>query len=70
MFAIHAWDTKMAHRVLLVARPWKHPNSGVYYLPVRVPIDLVGLVGLVGRLFEEQSLRTKEVGEARLRVST
>ena len=31
--------------VLQMARPWKHPNSGVYYLRVRVPTDLVGLVG-------------------------
>ncbi|MEN3794548.1 DUF6538 domain-containing protein [Fulvimarina sp. MAC3] len=49
-----------------MARPWKHPKSGVYYLRVRVPGDLVGLVG---RSVEKQSLRTKDVGEARVRFS-
>jgi len=48
--------------VLRMARPWKHPNSGVFYLRVRVPIDLVSLVG---RTLAKQSLRTKDVGEAR-----
>ncbi|MCE7028093.1 DUF6538 domain-containing protein [Jiella avicenniae] len=52
--------------VLQMARPWKHPNSGVYYIRVRVPTDLVGLVG---RRLEKQSLRTKDVGEARVRFS-
>ncbi|MDE0924129.1 DUF6538 domain-containing protein [Aurantimonas coralicida] len=52
--------------VLRMARPWKHPNSGVFYLRVRVPSDLVSLVG---RKLEKQSLRTKDVGEARVRFS-
>lgn len=52
--------------VLRMARPWKHPKSGVYYLRVRVPSDLVGLVG---HAVEKQSLRTKDVGEARVRYS-
>jgi hypothetical protein len=52
--------------VLRMARPWKHPKSGVYYLRVRVPRDLVSLVG---HAVEKQSLRTKDVGEARVRYS-
>lgn len=52
--------------VLRMARPWKHPNNGVYYLRVRVPTDLIGLVG---RSVEKQSLRTKDVSEARVRFS-
>ncbi|NDV87547.1 tyrosine-type recombinase/integrase [Aurantimonas aggregata] len=52
--------------VLRMARPWKHPKSGVYYLRVRVPNDLVSLLG---HAVEKQSLRTKDVGEARVRFS-
>jgi integrase len=52
--------------VLRMARPYKHPNSGVFYLRVRVPSDLVNLVG---RTLEKQSLRTKDVGEARVRFA-
>jgi len=52
--------------VLRMARPWKHPKSGVYCLRVRVPSDLVGLVG---HAVEKRSLQTKDVGEARVRFS-
>ncbi|WP_369695435.1 DUF6538 domain-containing protein [Jiella marina] len=51
--------------VLRTARPRKHPKSGVYCLRGRVPGDLVGLVG---RTLEKQSLRRKDVGEARVRL--
>lgn len=48
--------------VLHMARPWKHPKTGVYYLRVRVPRDLVGRVG---RETEKTSLRTKDPAQAR-----
>ena len=52
--------------VLQMARPWKHPKTGVFYLRVRVPSDLVGVAG---RSIEKRSLGTKEVAEARIRFS-
>jgi len=49
-----------------MARPWRHPKSGVYYLRVRVPGDLVGVAG---RSIEKQSLGAKDVSEALIRFS-
>ena len=49
-----------------MARPWKHPKSGVFYLRVRVPSDLVDVIG---RSIEKRWLQTKDVGEARIRFS-
>ena len=49
--------------VLSMARPWKHPKTGIYYLRVRVPRDLVDRVG---RAIEKASLRTKDPSEARV----
>ncbi|QEE41039.1 MULTISPECIES: DUF6538 domain-containing protein [unclassified Methylobacterium] len=47
-----------------MARPWKHPKTGVYHLRRRVPADLVKLVG---REIEKRSLGTKDPTEARAR---
>ncbi|GJE19487.1 DUF6538 domain-containing protein [Methylobacterium marchantiae] len=45
-----------------MARPWKHPKTGVYYLRRRVPQDLIELVG---RTHEKKSLGTKDPAQAR-----
>jgi len=47
---------------LAMARPWKHPKTGYYWLRKRVPDDLRPIVG---KLEHKQSLRTKDPGEAR-----
>lgn len=47
-----------------MARPWKHPDSGVYYVRKAVP---VALQPLVGRSIEKLSLRTKDPEVARAR---
>ena len=50
--------------VLQMARPYKHPRTGVYYFRQRVPSDLRRVLGdkIVSR-----SLRTKEPEAAKLR---
>ncbi|WP_416356315.1 DUF6538 domain-containing protein [Aureimonas phyllosphaerae] len=48
--------------VLQMARPWKHPDTGVYYLRKRVPSDVMPLVK---RSMEKRSLGTKDPVEAR-----
>lgn len=45
-------------------RPWKHPKTGVYYLKVRTPADLVRL-GEPTQV--KRSLRTKDCAEAKVR---
>lgn len=55
--------TRVVHMVLVMARPWKHPETGVYYLRVRVPRDLVERVG---RSIEKSTLHTKDPSEARV----
>jgi integrase len=45
-----------------MARPWKHPKTGIYWLRKRVPEDLRPLVG---KLEEKQSLKTKDPAEAK-----
>lgn len=50
--------------VLSMARPWKHPDTGVFYLRRRVPADLVPAVG---RTLVKRSLATKDPQEARTR---
>jgi hypothetical protein len=47
---------------LRMATPWKHPNSGIYWLRRRVPSDLVDVVG---RREEKLSLRTRDPAEAK-----
>ena len=49
--------------VLRMANPWKHPDTGVYYLRKRVPKDLIGVVG--AKLIKV-SLRTKYPSEAKV----
>src|SRR3569832_581409 len=47
---------------LMLARPWKHPKTGVYWYRRRVPTDLVEIFG---RGEEKYSLRTKDPAEAK-----
>lgn len=47
---------------LRMATPWKHPNSGIYWMRRRVPADLVETVG---RREEKLSLRTRDPSEAK-----
>lgn len=49
---------------LPMARPWKHPDSGIYYVRKAVPASLQPLVG---RSIEKLSLRTKDPEVARAR---
>ena len=45
-----------------MSRPWPHPKTGVFYLRMRVPADIVGLVG---KAVEKVSLRTKDPATAK-----
>jgi hypothetical protein len=47
---------------LAMARPWKHPKTGVYWLRKGVPEDLRALVG---KREEKRSLGTKDPAEAK-----
>jgi integrase len=49
---------------LAMSRPWKHPNSGVYWLRRGVPEDLRVLVG---KREEKRSLQTRDPVEAKRR---
>ncbi|MBM0206435.1 hypothetical protein JNW90_28085 [Micromonospora sp. STR1s_5] len=49
---------------LAMARPWKHPSSGVYWLRRRVPDDLREVLG---KREEKLSLRTRDIAEAKMR---
>lgn len=51
---------------LPMARPWKHPDSGIYYVRKAVPAQLQPLVG---RAIEKLSLRTKDPEVARARFA-
>ncbi len=48
---------------LAMARPGKHPKTGVYWLRKRVPDELRALVG---KQEEKRSLGTKDPAEAKL----
>jgi len=50
--------------VLSMARPWKHPKTGVYWFRKAVPADLRSIIG---KREELRSLRTKDPAEARQR---
>ncbi|RTL51779.1 MAG: site-specific integrase [Bradyrhizobiaceae bacterium] len=50
--------------VLAMSRPWKHPDSGVYWFRKRVPEELRSLVG---KREEKRSLQTKDPTEAKRR---
>lgn len=47
---------------LAMARPWKHPKTGIYWLRKRVPEDLIPLVG---KKEEKRSLGTRDPLEAK-----
>src|SRR5882724_3216597 len=49
---------------LAMARPWKHPRSGVYWLRKRVPNDLLQAIG---KREEKHSLKTRNPVEAKQR---
>jgi hypothetical protein len=49
---------------LAMARPWKHPKSGVWWLRKRVPDDLLKHVG---KREEKRSLQTRDPVEAKRR---
>ena len=49
---------------LAMSRPWKHPNSGVYWLRKRVPDDLRARIG---KREEKRSLGTRNPEEAKRR---
>lgn len=49
---------------LAMARPWKHPKSGYFFLRRRVPDDLREVLG---KREEKLSLRTRDVAEAKVR---
>ncbi|NJL08780.1 MAG: hypothetical protein HC900_11385, partial [Methylacidiphilales bacterium] len=48
---------------LPMARPWKHPKTGVYWFRKAVPAHLRKLVG---KREEKVSLETKDPGRAKL----
>jgi hypothetical protein len=47
---------------LAMARPWKHPKTGIFWLRKRIPDDLRPLLG---RREEKQSLGTRDPNEAK-----
>jgi uncharacterized protein (DUF2336 family) len=47
---------------LAMARPWKHPKTGIFWLRKRIPDDLRALLG---KREEKQSLGTREPNEAK-----
>lgn len=49
---------------LAMARPWKHPSTGIYWFRKRVPDELRPLVG---KSEEKQSLGTRDPAEAKKR---
>jgi integrase len=49
---------------LAMSRPWKHPNSGVFWLRKGVPEDLRKIVG---KREEKRSLQTRDPAEAKRR---
>ena len=49
---------------LAMARPWKHPKSGIFWLRKRVPDDLRAAVG---KREEKLSLGTRDAAEAKVR---
>ena len=47
---------------LAMARPWKHPKTGIFWLRKRIPDDLCPLLG---KREEKQSLGTRDPNEAK-----
>jgi hypothetical protein len=58
------WYTRVVHMPLSMARPWRHPKSGTYWLRKRVPDDLRIMVGTRE---VKRTLGTKDPAEARRR---
>jgi hypothetical protein len=52
----------VVHMALAMARPWKHPKTGIYWLRKRVPDDLRPLIG---KREEKRSLGTRDPDEAK-----
>jgi hypothetical protein len=52
----------VVHMALAMARPWKHPKTGIYWLRKRVPDDLRPLLG---KQEEKRSLGTRDCAEAK-----
>ena len=50
------------HMVLAMARPWKHPKTGIFWLRKRVPDDLRPILG---KREEKRSLGTRDSAEAK-----
>ena len=63
-FVLPDWYTRVVHMPLAMSRPWKHPNSGVYWLRKRVPDDLRAQIG---KREEKRSLGTRNPEEAKRR---
>ncbi len=45
-----------------MARPWKHPKIGIYWLRKRVPEDLIPVLG---KREEKRNLKTRNAAEAK-----
>src|ERR687890_68292 len=56
------WYTRVVHMALAMARPWKHPRTGIYWLRKRVPEDLIPVLG---KREEKRSLKTRDAAEAK-----
>lgn len=50
----------------IMATPWKHPKSGVFYFRRQVPVEIRSIIG---RSEWKVSLRTKDLASARLRFA-
>ncbi|HEY4847876.1 MAG TPA: DUF6538 domain-containing protein [Methylocella sp.] len=56
------WYTTVVHMALAMARPWKHPKTGIFWLRKPIPDDLRPLLG---KREEKQSLGTRDPNEAK-----
>ena len=52
----------VVHMALAMARPWKHPKTGIYWLRKRVPDELRTILG---KQEEKRSLGTRDPVEAK-----
>lgn len=52
----------VVHMALAMARPWKHPKTGIFWLRKRVPDDLRPILG---KREEKRSLGTRDSAEAK-----
>lgn len=56
------WYTRVVHMALSMSRPFKHPDTGMYWLRKRVPDDLRAVIG---RTEVKKTLGTKDPAEAK-----